>query len=299
MGGRLSDHFLSALDERHRTEAAGMTDLEERLAEAIDRARAAWIDFRIDDGPFTKDMAARLSRSSTSSTAWLGHLHPEDLYLACACSRRIGQAIACFERTYAPDVERIVRRFAKTAPAIDDMKQLLRRKLFVSEPDAESGIAAYSGHGFLQNWVRVTCTRTLIDAIRCGFDNSAEIPSEASVIEGVPQPGADPALDFLKRQNSAAFKAAFAEAMERLDGSERTLLKQHLISGLSIDQIAALYHVHRATAARRIGKARENLLHATRSALMTRLKMSSKEVDSLLAQLDSRLELSMSRLLGA
>ncbi|MFY0535383.1 hypothetical protein [Nannocystis pusilla] len=54
--------------------------------------------------------------------------------------------------------------------------------------------------------------------------------------------------------------------MAELDEQARNLLRQHLLDGLSIDQIAGLQRVHRATAARRLVRVREDLAQRTRAA---------------------------------
>jgi RNA polymerase sigma-70 factor (ECF subfamily) len=114
----------------------------------------------------------------------------------------------------------------------------------------------------------------------------------------LPEPGADPELQLLKRQHLAHFKAAFAEAVGTLDSSDRVVLRQHFVERLTIDQIGAVYHLHRATAARRLARAREALLAATRAALARRLGLAPVELESVLELIASRMEASVERLLG-
>ena len=78
----------------------------------------------------------------------------------------------------------------------------------------------YTGQGFLQNWVRVTATRTFIDCCR-GQTESPEVPIRSELVAGLPEPGGDPELQLLKREHLAHFKAAFAEAVAALDGADR------------------------------------------------------------------------------
>jgi RNA polymerase sigma-70 factor (ECF subfamily) len=72
-----------------------------------------------------------------------------------------------------------------------------------------------------------------------------------------------------------------------------------VLRGLGIDQIAALHGVHRATAARRLERAREALLVATRKSLMSRLSIDSAEFESLMDLIRSRLDVSIQRILGS
>ena len=72
----------------------------------------------------------------------------------------------------------------------------------------------------------------------------------SELVAVLPEPKGDPELQLLKREHVTHFKASFAEAVAALDSADRLLLKQHLVERLTIDQLGALYHLHRASAAR-------------------------------------------------
>ncbi|MFC1610733.1 transcriptional regulator, partial [Myxococcota bacterium] len=82
-----------------------------------------------------------------------------------------------------------------------------------------------------------------------------------------------------------------------LSAKDRNLLRQSLLDGLSIDQLGAIYRVHRATAARWLAGARERVLKETLSALRQRLKIDEAEFKSLINLVRSQLDLSLARLL--
>ena len=86
-----------------------------------------------------------------------------------------------------------------------------------------------------------------------------EIAVENNIMDALPDTAADPELLHLKQHYREAFRAAFASAMTSLSSEERVLLRQHFIDGLNIDEIAALHHIHRATAARWLAQARETI----------------------------------------
>jgi hypothetical protein len=102
----------------------------------------------------------------------------------------------------------------------------------------------------------------------------------------------------MKRQYGPAFKAAFAAAFSALAPRQRTLLRQQVLDGLTIDELGALYRVHRATAARWLERAREALLSGTRTALERELKVSATECESIMRLAQSQLHVSIRRLLG-
>ena len=80
---------------------------------------------------------------------------------------------------------------------------------------------------------------------------------------------------------------------------ERSLLRMSLIDGLSIDEIAPMYQVHRATVARWLEAARERLAAVTRSRLAQALKLEPDAVDSLLASVQNGFDLSLSQALSS
>jgi RNA polymerase sigma-70 factor (ECF subfamily) len=83
------------------------------------------------------------------------------------------------------------------------------------------------------------------------------------------------------------FERAFAEAVALLPARDRNLLRFHLIDRLGIDQIAAIYHVHRATAARRLACARGALVASTRARLRCQLAIDTTELASVMRLIES------------
>ena len=102
----------------------------------------------------------------------------------------------------------------------------------------------------------------------------------------------------MKRTYANEFKASFADALKQLGPREQTLLRYHHVDGLNIDEIGAIYRVHRVTAFRWIEKAKEQLVKATLDHLRARLKLPSAELDSVLRMIRSQIHLSLVRHLG-
>jgi RNA polymerase sigma-70 factor, ECF subfamily len=301
--------FWDRLGPRRRAELDALGGWEVRLDAALGAPAGAFGDRDwLTREEFAAELGVRLDADAHEVPSWWDHLHAADLYLACACSRGVPAAIARFESIYGAEIARTAERFQRQGLPAEDLLQLLRKKLFLAELAAAAGpasgrapeprprIASYTGQGFLQNWVRVTATRTFIDSIRVQGD-AQETPLADQLAAMLPEPGADPELQLLKREHARAFKAAFADAVAALDGSDRLVLRQHFCERLTIDQIGALYHLHRATAARRLGRARQALLAATRAALARRLGVSPLEIEGVLELIASRMEASVERLL--
>jgi len=110
--------------------------------------------------------------------------------------------------------------------------------------------------------------------------------------------GDDPELAYMKRTYAGQFKEAFAEALANLGPREQTLLRYHHVDGLNIDEIGAIYRVHRVTAFRWLEKAKEQLVARTLELLRARLKVSPRELDSVLRMIRSQIHLSLVRQLG-
>lgn len=89
-------------------------------------------------------------------------------------------------------------------------------------------------------------------------------------------------------------RAALASLSEEL----RALLRYSLLDGWNVDRIGALYGVHRATAARRVAVARDQLADAIRKDLSSRLSIPVDEVDSVVRLVQSRIDVSLSRILS-
>jgi RNA polymerase sigma-70 factor (ECF subfamily) len=98
---------------------------------------------------------------------------------------------------------------------------------------------------------------------------------------------------------SAEVRAAFRDAVARLSAEERAVLRSSTVDGLTIDQLGALYQVHRATAARWVSHARTSLLSELRSILAARLGIDRAACDSIVQLVQSRVDLSLERLLDS
>jgi RNA polymerase sigma-70 factor (ECF subfamily) len=122
-------------------------------------------------------------------------------------------------------------------------------------------------------------------------EDMAELPVDDDALFDRLAPPNDPALSAIKRDGAIAFKTAFIAALGELERRERTALRLHLLDGLTIDDIAPLYEVHRATVARWISTAKQAVLARTRKRLMQDLRLGADEVDSLIRLVQSRIDL--------
>jgi RNA polymerase sigma-70 factor (ECF subfamily) len=275
--------------------AAARGELAVRLARELAAARARWPDAAVTDDALGDAIRERAAIQRDPAAA-LARLRVEDLLLARWCATGDPRAITAFERTHRNDLDAIVARFRRLAVPEDELRQVLRIKLFVGE---KPRISEYSGFGFLQNWVRVTALRALVDVARRERTRKLEELLADDDLLGVAQPSAELAARYSRAELSHAVKQAFARAVADLAPRQRNFLRHAHVDALTLDQIAALYGVHRATVARTLAQARAELMSATRRELGEQLGIADSELDSVVRSADSRIDLSLSRVLAA
>ena len=266
----------------------------ERLAELCGEAIRAHPALGIDERELAAAIASRAP--ATDLGGYLGRCRAADLALARAAAKGSVAAIAEIERANRSTIEATCRRFASPGHSPDDLRQILRSRLFVAEAGTHPKVHDYAGEGFFENWLRVTAVRVFLDLTK-RKDRAREAVATDDDVLALPQPG-DLALDVVKAEYRTAVASAMHEAARLLDAGDRHLLRQHLVAGLSIDQLGAVLGIHRATAARRITRAREQLVADTRRLLVDKLRISPAELDEVLGLVMSRLDVSISKLLA-
>ena len=287
----LSAAFFAARARSSTAAAPERPDLEAALEDAIVRGRAAWKDVDVADERFADFLGGRVPAGELEAA------RAADLWAACACGTGDGRAIGAVETRYFPDVDAALGKMGLSADRISEVKQGLRKLLFVGDPDAGTTprITEYRGTGDLRAWLRVTAMRAALKLLR---KENRETPTDDALLEARAHED-DPELAYMKAAYRASFKTAFQEALESLHARERTLLKQQIVDGLGIDELGALYQVHRATAARWVQSAREKLLTRTRRTFMLNARISSDECESIMRMVRSQLDVSLHRRLGA
>jgi RNA polymerase sigma-70 factor (ECF subfamily) len=273
-----------------------MTAVEQKLRKMFDQGRAAWPGVDLPQQAYY-DHVARCLDDGGDVLAQLDRLQGADLYLACACARGDNQAIDTLEAAFARQIQMALKRMRNHQLLPEDFRQLLRLQLFVGTGERGPAIERYSGQGTLGAWVRVTALRAALNVTRGKRPREDGLTSEEDLFDFDSTPH-DPELDHLKRTYRAAFRQAFLDTLESLSGRDKTLLRQSVIHGLSVREIARMHGVHHATVARWIASAREVLLDGTRRVLGERLRVSANELDSIMGLIESRLEVSIGRALG-
>jgi len=273
--------------------------MAEQIGSALAAARARFPEATaITDDAFARALGERLGMQKDPAAA-LARLRADDLLLAQWCATGDHRAIAEFERVHRPDLDAVLARFKRLSITGDELRQTLRIKLFVATAGRAPRIADYSGFGFLQNWLRVTALRALVDVARSERARKLEELLADDDMLGLPAFGPDVGASVSREEVSRAIKQAFARAVAALAPRQRNFLRHAHVDQLTLDQIAATYNIHRATVARTLAQARAELVTSTRDELAQILGVSAESLDSVVRAADSRIDLSLSRILRA
>ena len=222
--------------------------------------------------------------------------YPADVFLAAGCLAGDPAALAAFDREMLATARGAIRSIDGSETFVDEACQRLRASLLVGDGERPR-IADYAGRGPLRAWIGVAAVRTAL-MMRRSQQRAKEVSVDddwsgtlALITTGNPE------LDLLKRQYADAFARALRDAVEALEPRLRTVLRMSFVEGLSIDEIGAVYAVHRATAARWIRSACDTVFTATRVQLAEQLQLSATEFARVTAMVQSQLDVSLSQLL--
>lgn len=289
----MGDSLAAAFWQEVQSPARSTVDLEARLGELAATGQAAWPTVALPAVELARHLG-RLYDGDLPVDEWLRSLHIGELYLTCACARGLPEAIVELDRRFvAPAVKHIVH--LRPSPAfVDDVLSELRERLLVAPPGQRPRIAEYAGLGHLDGgWLRVVTTRVALDLLRRREPASAR----GSVAEAAHARAVDPELGFIRSEYRALFQECLTGAVKALPAAERNLLRMHVVDGVTLEQLAQLFRVSRATVVRRLAAARKSVLDLMRTRVLERLTLAVDEFESLFGQLASQLDLSLSTVL--
>lgn len=226
-----------------------------------------------------------VSRERFAAVASDREVVAEDLYLALACADGDEAAIRACREAHEPSLRQVLGKLGMSPTTIDEVVQRVLVIVFVGEAGAPQ-ITTYTGRGTLRSWLRTIAVRT--GRRQLGLEN--DLASD----DALPDIAAsDPELELLRERYRDQVKQAFAAAFAELAERERNVLRQYHIDGLTIDQLANLYQVNRATTARWVAGARLSVITRTRKHLVDRFGIAAAEVDSIIRLVRSHLDVSV------
>jgi RNA polymerase sigma-70 factor (ECF subfamily) len=281
--------LLGCLDSPRREEVAAIRDLDTVIAAHLDEGTREWPNVTLEPAVYLRYLADKLRERTDEPADHVVRTMPAAaLSLAAACTAGDDAAIAAFRDAVFPVIRPALAKLGLSDTTIDEAEQRVLVMILVGDPDRPA-IAVYSGRGRLKSWVRSIAVRTarrLAGITEGGTDGQDELDRLTDNVH-------DPELALLRERHRDQVRSALAHALTDLSDRKRTVLRQYYIDGLTIDQLAALYKVDRATTARWVISARSAVLEGTRERLRATLGANNEEVESILRLVRSDLDLSL------
>lgn len=259
------------------------------LDDVVAEAANVWPDVAVDAGEVKRAFEAKLAGEEPPA---ISVANVVEVHLAIACARGDEKAIAAFDRAYLDVVPVALAGMKLTAATVEDVKSGVRDKLLLADGEKPPRILEYAGRGRLRGLVQVSASRMAIDRIRLE-EREAELPAR-----DIAAP-ANLELSLIKAQYRAAFVDGFAKAVAGASRRDRNLLRLHFLGGVTLEQLATMYGVHRATVVRWLAAAREAVFGATRAHVAEAIGAPADELDEMFDLVRSRVELSVERLLAS
>jgi RNA polymerase sigma-70 factor (ECF subfamily) len=282
--------FLAYVDSDRRAEVAAIADLDQLLATHLTAGATEWPSLALEPSIYLRHLADKLrERADELADRVIRAMPAADLYLAAGCTSGVPAAIAAFQATVLPVVRPALQKLGLPDAIIDETEQRTSIMILVGDPDRPA-IARYQGRGTLKSWVRSIAVRT---GRRLAGKNETG-PHEQIDLAALNVH--DPELALLRERYREQAHTALLAAVNALTERQRNVLRQYYLDGLTIDQLAALYRVDRATTARWVIAARTDVLSGVRTHLAAALGANTEEIDSILRLVRSQLELSLRHL---
>jgi RNA polymerase sigma-70 factor (ECF subfamily) len=240
------------------------------LVGCVEAARRAWPRAPVTDAELLGEIRQKLGGRVPSNA------RAADLLIARACAMRDEESLSAFEAAFFGEIDTVRASFGRLPIELDDVRQRLRERLFLHNPPS---IATYSGQGDLRGWVRAAALHLLLNV---AARERREQPTDDAFFDAMLDASADAEVRLVKRMCREDLRAALAAAFSRMPPRDRTVLRYAFADGLGVDDVGAIYRVHRATAARWIAKARDRFVRATHVELTHRLGISRADAMSII-----------------
>ncbi len=245
--------------------------------------------------PAAKAFAQRVAQQ-LDGAGKLSALHAADLYLASAALASDTAGVTAFRALLERRAGEVLGAMRAPGTLQDEVVEQLFEKMLVGTAERAGRLSTYGGRGELAAWLGAAATRTAIELKRLKRYADDHVSSGHSRLQIA---AADPELQLLKAAHADRFKKALHEAFKTLSVEDRNLLRMQLADQMTVDQLASIFQIHRATAARRAAKAREELVQRVREVLQAKYRMSEASIASELRALGPHLDVSLSRLFAA
>ncbi len=290
----LLSEFVGALaDDAEYEESRLRVAIEVLLAEA----REGHADLLNSEVDFVRYVAARLPgfRAVEQEVA---AVHAADLLLARGCTLGDASAVDRFEQDMLGLVTAAGRKLSMSPEQSDELRQQVRMKLLVPGSNgATPKIGNYAGTGSLRSWVYATGLRTGLNELR--RIGRAPVPAgDEQLLVAMPDQNDDQQLQYMKELYRTAFREAFKSSIGELEDRLANVLRHYYLDEMTLEEIGALYRVHKTTVMRWVNKAHAELEVKTKSRMISHLQLGASEVESVLRLIQSGIQLGLASVLA-
>ena len=271
----LHERLLQALGPRD--DLAWLVDPAQAalLVEARNEAHARWPSLAVPEATFARRVASVVEVASPALGS-LAELRPTEQFLVTACLSRLPGAVEALEAHAFGLVAAVSSQFSGVLSR-DEFVQDVRSRLLTSATDAAPRLALFTGLTSLERWIRIMAVRVGLDTVRSAQRRQTR---ERALPDVLPQ--RDPELYWMRQLYTENFERILLRSLSTLPARDRNVLRAQVVHGMSLDEMARVWAVHRATIARWLQAARTGLLVSVREGLQLEAGLSESEVDSVI-----------------
>lgn len=218
-----------------------------------------------------------------------------DIYLAAACLNGAPAAHRLLEESVITRLRGAIAAIDPTPDFVDDVLSKSRIHLLQGGENGPARLRSYRAKGSLVAWASVVATRIALQKRR---SDQRQANREAKLTESLLDPPNDELeASVLGKVYGPSLERAATAAFEQLAPRQRRVLRMYLVDRLNIDAIAVVYQVHRATVARWIAAARDEVFEKTAHRFFDSQGIQPREFPSISRALVSRMNLDFGELL--
>jgi RNA polymerase sigma factor (sigma-70 family) len=235
--------------------------------------------WEISSQRFTQELArcavARFREKAPSVAelqAYLGHLHLEDLALACACADGTEIAWEYFVHSYRGYLRAcaaaVLRRGAASPEARELADSLFAELYGLSEGQRGSLFRYFHGRSSLKTWLRAVMAQRHVNLIRAGrkFEELGGEDGDGGIKVSVAA-STSQAADPHRQKYLQLFSTALQTALDNLDPLDARRLKMYYPEEKKLAEIGRILGEHESSVSRHLEKVRRDLRQAVEEIL--------------------------------
>ncbi len=272
----------------------GQAQLQELLDRLSDDAERSWPAFRIERPAFQQRLLAGVDLDAAGALDELEGLHAPDLYLACACTARVGPALSEFAARYLSRVDAYLGRLRNAPVRAEDVRRDLEDAMLFGRDGGAGRIRQYTGRGSLERFVATAARNIALSMLRKkAKEDSGDWDALASRLSTPPHGDSTVA----RAAYGGAIHDALLNALGRLDRRQRTIVRLHLLKAVPLTQVGRMLRVHQSTVSRDFAAAMRVLYAEIRRQFRDLHGVRETEMKSIIRDVRSQLDLSLSQVL--